>query len=145
MSQAAVRTISASEHLAFIERQGSASFLQTPAWAQVKSDMTGSRVGDGALYLLVGSGDGTNGPLDQNSIIPGSAPHHVAVAGWGVFHGSTFTDGSIAYQQFHASDNPYDPRFLKGWTGTATVGPLTPISTGDAASPKQPDNNDHDL
>ena len=33
-----VRPISESEHLAFIEEQRSASFLQTPAWGQVKSE-----------------------------------------------------------------------------------------------------------
>jgi len=33
-----VRPISESEHLAFLEEQRSASFLQTPAWGQVKSE-----------------------------------------------------------------------------------------------------------
>jgi lipid II:glycine glycyltransferase (peptidoglycan interpeptide bridge formation enzyme) len=33
-----VRSVSPSEHLAFIEGQRSASFLQTPAWGQVKSE-----------------------------------------------------------------------------------------------------------
>ncbi|MGD7789104.1 lipid II:glycine glycyltransferase FemX [Propionibacteriaceae bacterium Y1700] len=33
-----VRTITPEEHLAFIEDRGHASFLQTPAWAQVKTE-----------------------------------------------------------------------------------------------------------
>ncbi|MEJ7833203.1 MAG: peptidoglycan bridge formation glycyltransferase FemA/FemB family protein [Nocardioides sp.] len=37
-AQLSVREISESEHLAFIESRRSASFLQTPAWGQVKSE-----------------------------------------------------------------------------------------------------------
>lgn len=40
-----VRPIPAADHLAFIERRGSASFLQTPAWAQVKSEWRGESLG----------------------------------------------------------------------------------------------------
>ncbi len=52
VSQPAVRTISAKEQLAFIERQGHASFLQTPAWGQVKSEWRHESIGwfrDGQL------------------------------------------------------------------------------------------------
>ncbi len=45
MTQTAVRTISANEHLAFIERRGSASFLQTPAWGNVKSEWRHESIG----------------------------------------------------------------------------------------------------
>ncbi|HSS67528.1 MAG TPA: peptidoglycan bridge formation glycyltransferase FemA/FemB family protein [Nocardioidaceae bacterium] len=38
MSQTVVRPISAADHLAFLRSQPSASFLQTPAWAEVKSE-----------------------------------------------------------------------------------------------------------
>ncbi len=37
-STLAVRTIAAAEHLAFVRSQRSVSFLQTPAWGQVKTD-----------------------------------------------------------------------------------------------------------
>lgn len=43
--QLRVRTLSASEHLAFIARQGSASFLQCPSWGQVKSGWRSESIG----------------------------------------------------------------------------------------------------
>ena len=58
-----------------------------------------------------------------------------AVTGWGVFKGALVTDGSVAYQQFQQSDNPYDPVFMKGRNGTVTVEPLTPLKSGSAKQP----------
>jgi lipid II:glycine glycyltransferase (peptidoglycan interpeptide bridge formation enzyme) len=40
-----VRAISAEEHLAFVRRQRSASFLQTPAWGRVKAEWRAESVG----------------------------------------------------------------------------------------------------
>jgi len=40
-----VRTISAEEHLAFLESRESASFLQTPAWAKVKQEWKAESLG----------------------------------------------------------------------------------------------------
>ncbi|MBO0841726.1 MAG: peptidoglycan bridge formation glycyltransferase FemA/FemB family protein [Nocardioides sp.] len=40
-----VRPITAAEHLAFIEKQQSVSFLQTPAWARVKTEWRSESVG----------------------------------------------------------------------------------------------------
>lgn len=56
-----VRPVSAADHLAFIEKQGAASFLQTPAWAKVKpewgSELLGFHSGDArADGPLVGVG-----------------------------------------------------------------------------------------
>ncbi len=56
-----VRPISAAEHLGFIEQRGSASFLQTPAWARVKpewgSELLGFYAGRSAAAAdLVGVG-----------------------------------------------------------------------------------------
>lgn len=50
-----VRSIPPAEHLAFLDRQGSASFLQTPAWAAVKSDWEHDLLGwfDGARLIGV--------------------------------------------------------------------------------------------
>lgn len=45
MPDAVVRVISADEHRAFLRQQGRASFLQTPAWAAVKSDWRGESIG----------------------------------------------------------------------------------------------------
>ncbi len=48
-----VRPISEPEHLAFIEQQRSASFLQTPAWGQVKSEWRRESLGwfDGSTMV----------------------------------------------------------------------------------------------
>ncbi|GAB3711280.1 lipid II:glycine glycyltransferase FemX [Mariniluteicoccus flavus] len=51
-----VRTIQPAEHLAFIESQGSASFLQTPAWAKVKSEWRAESLGWFRDGELVGAG-----------------------------------------------------------------------------------------
>ncbi len=45
MSPLAVRTISTAEHLDYIEKQGSASFLQTPAWGAVKREWRPESIG----------------------------------------------------------------------------------------------------
>jgi vancomycin resistance protein VanK len=52
----AVTTITPTEHLAFIEEQESASFLQTPAWGRVKSEWRSESVGFYADEKLVGAG-----------------------------------------------------------------------------------------
>jgi vancomycin resistance protein VanK len=51
-----VRSISADEHRAFVRAQPWASFLQTPAWATVKSEWRGESLGwyDGDLLVGVG-------------------------------------------------------------------------------------------
>jgi vancomycin resistance protein VanK len=50
----AVRTISPEEHLAFLRSRDSASFLQTPPWAQVKQEWKAESLG----WSLPGSPDG---------------------------------------------------------------------------------------
>jgi vancomycin resistance protein VanK len=54
MTPLAVRTISAEEHLAFLRTRESASFLQTPAWAQVKQEWASESIG----WSLPGSPSG---------------------------------------------------------------------------------------
>jgi len=51
-----VRTISSDEHLAYLRSLRSASFLQTPAWAQVKSEWTSESVGFFVGPVMVGAG-----------------------------------------------------------------------------------------
>ncbi|MBA4607516.1 peptidoglycan bridge formation glycyltransferase FemA/FemB family protein [Aeromicrobium sp. Marseille-Q0843] len=51
-----VRTIEAEQHLAFVASRGSASFLQTPAWAAVKSEWRGESIGWFRGDELVGAG-----------------------------------------------------------------------------------------
>jgi vancomycin resistance protein VanK len=56
VSPTAVRTITSSEHRAFIDRQGSASFLQTPAWGRVKSEWRHESIGWFKGGDIVGAG-----------------------------------------------------------------------------------------
>ncbi|WP_350276366.1 peptidoglycan bridge formation glycyltransferase FemA/FemB family protein [Kribbella sp. HUAS MG21] len=51
-----VRPISAAEHLAFVRAQRSVSFLQTPAWAQVKTEWRSESLGWYDGTSLVGAG-----------------------------------------------------------------------------------------
>ena len=51
----AVRTISTTDHLAFLTTQASASFLQTPAWAAVKSEWKAESIGWFRDDVLVGA------------------------------------------------------------------------------------------
>ncbi|MDO5287187.1 MAG: peptidoglycan bridge formation glycyltransferase FemA/FemB family protein [Actinomycetia bacterium] len=51
-----IRPVSPDEHLAFIEQRGSASFLQTPAWAKVKPEWRSQTVGWYSGPDLVGVG-----------------------------------------------------------------------------------------
>ncbi|MGH3383021.1 MAG: lipid II:glycine glycyltransferase FemX [Nocardioidaceae bacterium] len=52
----AVRTLTSAEHLGFLDQRGSASFLQTPAWAEVKSEWRSESVGWYDGEDLVGAG-----------------------------------------------------------------------------------------
>ncbi|MGI8702096.1 MAG: lipid II:glycine glycyltransferase FemX [Nocardioidaceae bacterium] len=56
MSPVAVRTISAATHLDYIRSQSSASFLQTPAWGQVKREWRSESIGWHRGEKLVGVG-----------------------------------------------------------------------------------------
>jgi lipid II:glycine glycyltransferase (peptidoglycan interpeptide bridge formation enzyme) len=56
VSQVAVRTIAPTDHLAFIEKQRSASFLQTPAWGNVKGEWRHESIGWFRGGDLVGAG-----------------------------------------------------------------------------------------
>ncbi|MDH2412821.1 peptidoglycan bridge formation glycyltransferase FemA/FemB family protein [Nocardioides sp. CER19] len=51
-----VRPISAEEHLAYVSRQRSVSFLQTPAWARVKTEWRSESLGWFRGSELVGAG-----------------------------------------------------------------------------------------
>jgi hypothetical protein len=126
-------------------------------WAQVKSEMTGSRVG-AAGPLMIGSANaggqlstiqptlkarpdppGPKGSGNTSSKPGNSSVNGFATAAFGVLGGSG-EDGSIAYRQLRESNNPYDPKFE--WhnspimSGTATVGPV--IQGQDAEAEQQP-------
>lgn len=101
-------------------------------WAQVKSSMTGSRVGDGAVHLLVGgNGDHAVSPGLPSEVKgqAGSMGGPEVTSGAQMFRSGQATDGSIAYRQFQQSGNPYDRIFRTDLTGTTSVGPLTPVKS----------------
>jgi hypothetical protein len=110
-------------------------------WAEVKSHMTGSRVGS-VGNLTVGM---PNGRLsDPGSSKPGSEGMAKALAAAGVaVTGTTASttaetlggggvDGATAYQQLRESDNPYDPKFDRSKMGTALVGQPQTVANGKA-------------
>jgi hypothetical protein len=86
-------------------------------WLQSRAEMTGSRVGGGTGALAVGgrTGQATRKIWQTTSF---------SITGAGA------VDGSIAYRQLRASDNPYDIRF-KQQKGTVTVEDVIPA--GDSA------------
>jgi len=99
-------------------------------WAEVKNNMTGSKVGSGATPLLVGmpvpgSADPSGPKLYVHKEMEGtrttsSAPGQVA--------GGQAEDGAIAYRQLRESNNPYDPKFERSSAiGIATVGSPTAV------------------
>lgn len=101
-------------------------------WAQVRSSMTGSRVGSMSSTMV--SGVPKPGPATPNTKFAAGAV--VATNGADATGGQN-SDGSESYQQLTASDNPYDKRF-NTVTGTATVGPLTPVTATEAHDSTQP-------
>jgi hypothetical protein len=92
-------------------------------WAQVKANITGSRVGS-IGNLKVGALSSSVKPVvigpSGKSAMDGNA-----VSGASVLTGGSI-DGAVAYKQLRESTNPYDPKF-KQETGTATVGPIVPL------------------
>jgi len=88
-------------------------------WAEVKANMTGSRVGSMAGPLSVGIPNANGG--DPSSQKPANAAMAGAMGGGplvrttasspGEATGGSGIDGSVAYRQFQQSDNPYDPKF----------------------------------
>ena len=119
-------------------------------WAQVKANMTGSRVGSvGNLTIGVptaNSGDPsyqkvTNAQVQKNlNSPPGEGGDHAKAMGTNTARstvgssaevtGGQGIDGSIAYRQFRDSDNPYDPKFKTPPIGKATVGEPTEVKSG---------------
>jgi len=93
-------------------------------WADVRSHMTGSRVGS-VGHLDVGVPQASADPSNQK----GQKGTHRKGTTTGEILGGEGVDGSIAYRQLLESDNPYDPKFERTSIGTARVEPLIPIDT----------------
>ena len=93
-------------------------------WADVRSHMTGSRVGS-VGHLDVGVPQASADPSNQK----GQKGTHKRGTTSGEILGGEAVDGSIAYRQLLDSDNPYDPKFERKALGIAHVEPLIPIDT----------------
>jgi len=121
-------------------------------WAQVKSSMTGSRVGS-VGNMTVGMPNANGG--DASFPKPANDAMKVMLQGLGVtmaqstasspgeVTGGEGVDASVAYRQFRESDNPYDPKFKAQSIGRATVGEPTTLKDkppADAATTDQPDS-----
>lgn len=99
-------------------------------WAEVRSHMTGSRVGS-VGHLSVGMpGQSLADPSgakpasqqtgrNQGPRSTGTTPGDAA--------GAQAIDGAVAYRQLLESNDPYDPKFERLATGTATVGDITTV------------------
>lgn len=97
-------------------------------WAWVKANQTGTHVGGAVGELRVGitAAHGafhtpSTGPLGTSTPSKGS---------WMDVLTAGSIDGSMAYRQFHQSNNPYSPEFLKNRTGVVRVEPLQRVSSG---------------
>lgn len=109
-------------------------------WREVRYGATGSRVGSAATHLVVGGmldGSGHDSPRSYDvgtggriSVTPGEVT------------GVHMTDGYLAYQQLRATNDPYGPAFKSYlYSGTVTVGILTPVKTDDPALKKPSTDN----
>jgi len=101
-------------------------------WAQVRSSMTGSRVGSVAGELKIGVAAAGPSSMGAAAGTPGASLNHVGTGASDILSGEQ-DDGSIAYKQLLESDNPYDPKFewRPGSTGKVTVEPMTPVKKSD--------------
>ena len=120
-------------------------------WAQVKTSMTGSRVGS-AGNLTVGVPSPSSGDPGHPKILSAVVAEKLKKGGVPIPRSSATTpaeatggqgvDGTIAYRQFRESDNPYDPKFKNPAIGRATVGEPTTVKDqppNDTSATDQPD------
>ena len=126
-------------------------------WAEVRANMTGSRVGSAAGNLTVslpqpnsGSGAGGNGkslPLPsasgKSSTSSGGRAGATSIAE--IIGGGQAVDGSTAYRQFKQTDNPYDPKLDRTAFGTTLVGPPSEVKAAEKKETKAdvPDTTKH--
>lgn len=108
-------------------------------WAFVKGQKTGTRVGGTVGNLQVGiTGAGANS-MPMGTSASGAAMSRTLSTSMQVLSGGSI-DGSVAYQQFAHSDNPYDPVFLKHRSGIVIVEPLQRVDakpTGEKPASSQ--------
>jgi len=120
-------------------------------WAQVKSSMTGSRVGSvGNMTVGIPNANGGDASFPK----PANEAMKKALQTLGItmaqstatspaeVTGGEGVDSSIAYRQFRESDNPYDPKFKAQAIGRATVGEPTTLKDKPPADPVSTDQPD---
>jgi hypothetical protein len=107
-------------------------------WAQVRSSMTGSRVGSLAGPLTVG---GLSAGGLQQAPPAAHGTSHMDTSAYDLTGGNQM-DGTIAYRQLLASNDPYDPKFQwrPGSNGKVTVEPLIPVEKSAEQNPATPGN-----
>ena len=120
-------------------------------WAEVRSKMTGSRVGAASNLQVGGAGGDTGDPSNNPRLaaaldakrehgesrgfdkivqnIKGEKTNTGGATGASDLTGGEAVDGSIAYRQLRETNNPYDPKFA---LGRATVGPLKQVQKNQA-------------
>lgn len=114
-------------------------------WSFAKAQKTGSRLGGAVGELKVGlhDGSGTFAAFGGGSDSNGSSIPRVDSTGFQVLNGGS-EDGTVAYRQMQESANPYDVKFLRSRSGTATVGPLQQVGKhASAPAAKQPNSSTH--
>jgi hypothetical protein len=105
-------------------------------WAQVRSSITGSRVGSVAGNLKTGTSAPGESAMGAAAKTRGAALNRVGTDASDILSGEE-VDGSIAYEQLLKSDSPYDTKFetRPGTIGKVTVEPLVPVKKSGAQSP----------
>jgi hypothetical protein len=124
-------------------------------WAQVRANMTGSRVGSAAVPLDVGMPavgqagrsqvpNMTHANYSKSALKTG--PSGIVGTSSGELLSGRGVDGDIAYRQFRESDNPYDPKFDRTAFGTTLVGPPSEVKAGENKETKTdaPESTKHD-
>ena len=107
-------------------------------WVDVRSHITGSRVGF-VGHLDVGTPPPSSGDPSAAKGAPGV--HHVASTSAEIFSGGDVVDGAIAYRQLKQTDNPYDPKFERQPLGTTLVEPLIPVKPQPEDAKRDPDKH----
>jgi hypothetical protein len=97
-------------------------------WAWTGTHETGTRVGGAVGELSTGIMDAGHAPRQDLA---------EDTTAFGLMRSGS-VDGSLAYSQFHQSDNPYSPIFIENRKGTATVGSLQPIKRKNSDKKTKP-------
>ncbi|WP_198670196.1 tetratricopeptide repeat protein [Dyella sp. C9] len=104
-------------------------------WREVRYSATGSRVGSTAAHVWVGGVVGMNNQNAPPTYDVGTGG--IAATTPGEITGVHQTDGYFAYMPLRETDDPYDPKFMTElYSGTVTVGILTPVRPDDPAMRK---------